>query len=1090
MSEKIATYPPAGKDVFLRHDLDPRVVAAENEEIGKQRTHKGMSAAGPKVGLAFSGGGIRSATFGLGVLEALKESKVLPQVDYLSTVSGGGYIGSWLTTNCLRNGGWGWTAKEELWDTSIRHLRKYSNYLSPQLGFFSADSWSIATIWIRNTMLIQTTIILALIVLFLLPQLSIELFVKWPGLVHYRFVTFLLFGLGVVGAAGNLLGMQREECWVLQGENWNASALMGGGPLALGIFAYLKWQGGWWIEVLIAFSLLLGMFLLLPMAVKLYAVGQRWAGVEVEKRAARIRYGQSLTQLLLVVPMMIAAYLIASVMCYQAYWIFEPESAYSRILETAMENWWLPFSFAVLTFLMLSLCLLKKGAGAKGLWGVTLAVVAASGVLYLLLCAIIYAAQALIAKWPDAADWHCQILLPALVLYAFSLGVVAMIGMVGNASTEGAREWWSRMGAWLGIYGFAWTLLAAFSIYVPWAVTCISSLKVWSGLGGIVGTTLTGLWAGGSKSTGQAEGEGKKVNWPLEIIARVAPFVFIVGLLGGTATLLYYVELQAGGGESGEYWKQLHAIAGYPVMEFFGYPLYLLPTILVTAIVLTLGFASRVDLNEFSLNAFYRNRLSRCYLGASRLDAGESSEADKKGTARKPHPFTGFDDDDDVSLKALRFDHGFYGPLHIVNCALNLGGAGDLSVQSRKAANFQFSALHCGSNRPLVRLADTPAYSGDEERAEPTLGQVVSVSGAAASPNMGYHSSTPAAFLLTMFNVRLGWWFGNPSRDCKGDRAPGFSLRYLAVELLAMATQDSNYLMVSDGGHFENLAVYELVRRKTGLILCSDGEADGKYGFEGLGRLIRICRVDFDARIEIDLGSIRPDALTRTSRSHCAVGRIYYADGSRGWLVYIKASYKGAEDEAMQQYRSANPAFPHECTGDQFYSEDQFESYRTLGRLAGREAFSHYESGDLREFVASHLAATLSPDLDKETAFTRHTARLNDLYARLGKEEGLQGIAGQFSEGLGAGNEGSGVEGKSQRHYFCMEALQLMEDVFVDLDLGNHMAHTDVQGWIHSFGHWVESQALKEVWEANRDCFGVRFACFIEVLQGMKPKSL
>ena len=75
MSEKIVTYPPAGKDVFLRHDLDPRVVAAENEEIGKQRTHKGMSEAGPKVGLAFSGGGIRSATFGLGVLEALKESK-------------------------------------------------------------------------------------------------------------------------------------------------------------------------------------------------------------------------------------------------------------------------------------------------------------------------------------------------------------------------------------------------------------------------------------------------------------------------------------------------------------------------------------------------------------------------------------------------------------------------------------------------------------------------------------------------------------------------------------------------------------------------------------------------------------------------------------------------------------------------------------------------------------------------------------------------------------------------------------------------------------------------------------------------------
>src|ERR1700735_579509 len=48
------------------------------------------------VGVAFSGGGIRSATFNLGVLQALAELKLLHRVDYLSTVSGGGYIGGWL----------------------------------------------------------------------------------------------------------------------------------------------------------------------------------------------------------------------------------------------------------------------------------------------------------------------------------------------------------------------------------------------------------------------------------------------------------------------------------------------------------------------------------------------------------------------------------------------------------------------------------------------------------------------------------------------------------------------------------------------------------------------------------------------------------------------------------------------------------------------------------------------------------------------------------------------------------------------------------------------------------------------------------
>ncbi len=969
-SEKTTTYQPAGCDVFVRNDLHPEVIAAENQEIGKQRLARGESADGPKVGLAFSGGGIRSATFGLGVLEALKDKEVLSKVDYLSTVSGGGYIGSWLTANCLRNGGWAWTARRTAWDTSIRHLRRYSNYLSPQLGFFSADSWSIATIWIRNTLLIQTTIVLALIALFLLPQMSLDLFVKWPGHVSWRFITFLLFGMGVVGAAGNLLEMHRPECWLLKGENWWNSVLAGGTTLALAIYHYINHQGAWWMDVLTGFGLLLGMFLLLPAAVKLYAVVQGMFGVSKSKRVTTIRYGQVFTQVALVLPMMIAAFLIASVMCDQTIHLFH-DKQYSKILAAGIGHWWLPFSFAVLTFVMLSFSLLKKGAGPKGLWGVTLAVVGASGVLYLSLCAIIYVANILYsfpaeklafslgipleaaanpAFYPESlaeAYQHCQILLPALVLYAFSLSVVVMIGMMGNASSEGSREWWSRMAAWLAIYGFAWTMLAAFSVYAPWAMRELIHPGHWTGWGtiaSVLGTTFTGLWAGGSKSSGN--GEGKPGKGLIEVVARLAPFVFIVGLLSGTAMLLYFLELQLAGSGTDNYWGQLKDISSFEVTKLFGYSLYLLPTLVIAFTILAAGFASRVDLNQFSLNAFYRSRLARCYMGASRLDAGESSEADHNGTMRKPHPFTGFDDEDDVSLQELRFDAGYEGPLHIVNCALNLGGAGDLSIQSRLAANFQFSALHCGSNRQKVHLVATQDYSGSGKLAEPTLGQVVSVSGAAASPNMGYHSSTPVAFLLTMFNVRLGWWFGNPSRGKKGDQSPEFSLRYLAVELMAMATQDSEYLMISDGGHFENLAVYELIRRKTGLILCSDGEADPNYGFEGLGRLIRMCQVDFNTRVEIDLSAIRPNPKNGESRSHCAVGKIHYADRSTGYLVYFKASYTGPEDEAMEQYRTANPEFPHESTGDQFYSEDQFESYRTLGRLAGLEAFARYKNGD------------------------------------------------------------------------------------------------------------------------------------------------
>ncbi len=1059
-------YAPKGVDVFDRHELDPAVVDQENAEIDLQRASRGIPKTEPTVGMAISGGGIRSATFGLGVMEALKEQGVLKQLDYLSTVSGGGYIGSWLTANCLRNGGWAWTEKSRFWETSVRHLRRYSNYLSPQLGFFSADSWSIATIWIRNTMLIQITIFLALLTLFVVPQIGMDLFVKWPAEGALRVATFILFGLGVVGAAGNLLDLHRPESWVLKSENWNASALIGGLPLGVAIYGFANWPRVWWLDISISATLLSGLFLLLPVAVKLYALGQRLNGVKEDRRADRIRYGQGLTQVLLVVPMLIAAYLIASVMSFQAYWTFVGDG-YSSIIAEALGHWWLPFSFAVLTFLMLSLCLLKKGSGWKSAWALGMSVVGASGVLYLLLCAIIFIARLLYASASQGeADWHCQILLPALIIFAFSVGVVIMIGMIGNASTEGAREWWSRMGAWLAIYAFAWTALGAFSIYPPWAVVYLGGVLSWGGFGGFLTTTLAGLWAGGSNSTG---GEREKSNKAMEVIAQLAPFAFIVGLLGGTTTILYFVESQFVAEIGLNYWQYLRAISGVKIGE-----LYLLPALLLSSLLLAIGFASRVDLNEFSLNAFYRSRLARCYLGASRLDAGESSAADAAGSTRKPHPFTGFDDLDDLSLKALTFQKGYQGPLHIVNCALNLGGAGDLAIQSRQAANFQFSPLHCGSNRRDVQLVSTSEYGGEA----PTLAQVVSVSGAAASPNMGYHSSTPVAFLLTMFNVRLGWWFGNPSRQKKGDTSPWFSLRYLAVELLASATPDSAYLMISDGGHFENLAAYELIRRKVGVIICSDGEADGKYGFEGLGRLLRMCEVDFDAKVDIDLSSIRPDATTGKSRTHCAIGRISYRDGSQGWLVYIKASWKANEAETVQQYRKANPAFPHECTGDQFYSEDQFESYRSLGREAGMEAFGRYATAQaLSEYISKDLKAILAPELITPNAFNGLAARLNELYARLGKEEALSPIAWQFTRGIQAPGLPI-VDLNLAQHYFCMEALQLMEDAFDDLSLDDTFYHPDSRGWRMTFEQWVKSEALTKVWTGNRQNFGERFAKF------------
>ena len=189
------------------------------------------------VGLAISGGGIRSATFGLGVLEALKEANLLRRIHYLSTVSGGGYIGAWFSANCRRiadriAGGEAipdWRSPAADWDDSIGHLRRYSNYLSPEVGFFSADTWSMFTIWMRNALLVQWTVVMAMACVLLAPRLLAVLFASWYTFEHVRWIGVLLFVAAVVGIAGN-------QQWVSRGRS-------------TGLMVPERWREGSWCLV-------------------------------------------------------------------------------------------------------------------------------------------------------------------------------------------------------------------------------------------------------------------------------------------------------------------------------------------------------------------------------------------------------------------------------------------------------------------------------------------------------------------------------------------------------------------------------------------------------------------------------------------------------------------------------------------------------------------------------------------------------------------------------------------------------------------------------------------------------------------------
>lgn len=237
------------------------------------------------------------------------------------------------------------------------------------------------------------------------------------------------------------------------------------------------------------------------------------------------------------------------------------------------------------------------------------------------------------------------------------------------------------------------------------------------------------------------------------------------------------------------------------------------------------------------------------------------------------------------------------------------------------------------------------------------LGTAMAISGAAASPNMGYYTSAATGLFMTLFDVRLGWWMGNPRYKEKWEMSgPRLGLGYLFSELIAQSDQQKSFVYLSDGGHFENLAVYELLRRHCKVIVACDADCDDQYQFQNLVDLMEKARTDLGAEIVIDFRQIRPADGGRESGVNFVVGDIFYDPQhpeDRGKFIYIKTSMpqrpKTPSDGTMRhkgnrlpddvwQYYDKHTTFPHQSTADQWFDELQFESYRALGEFIGIEA--------------------------------------------------------------------------------------------------------------------------------------------------------
>ena len=330
---------------------------------------------------------------------------------------------------------------------------------------------------------------------------------------------------------------------------------------------------------------------------------------------------------------------------------------------------------------------------------------------------------------------------------------------------------------------------------------------------------------------------------------------------------------------------------------------------------LSVGVSWFVNVNRFSLHALYRNRLVRAFLGSARATARP---------AREPDPFTGFDQADNVPMARLPTNR----LLHVINITLNTVSTKNLAWQERRAEPFTVTPMATGN--PNVGYRPTSKYGARHEGI--TLGTAMAISGAAVSPNMGYHSSPLLGFLLMLFNVRLGWWLGNPARatyDCAG---PDISIVPLLAELAGQTTDQGRWVYLSDGGHFENLGMYEMIRRRCRVIVVSDAASDPECAFEDLGNAARKIYIDQGVSIDFEALDLTPRQAPPKSGPYCAVGRITYPGSpTPGWLLYVKPGYHGDEPAHIRSYAIAHETFPHETTANQWFGESQFESYRSLG---------------------------------------------------------------------------------------------------------------------------------------------------------------
>jgi hypothetical protein len=960
-----------------------------------------------RVGLAFSGGGIRSATFNLGVLKALHELQVLAHVDYLSTVSGGGYIGGWWSAWRARTKTHEFPIARQTVDPDkldetlnrepeeVRHLREFSNFLSPRIGFFQSETWNAimavlsavvpAVLVASSVIAVSFLVWLGINSVILADALKIptpavtwpdgltNLVVKWFSLDRIRTVTETLH----VGFAPLLLIVITVGAYFFCERSWQRAGKAEG--MSSGWGKFWVWLA---MPLLIAVGILLGW----PLLSQLGLLDRKFNGVCDWKWATGLRKdeaGLSFSPYLFAAPILWAA--IALI-------VFLPRVIIMRVAPVRVSG-------KVVSAIDRALSQMLGAA----------VIVTVVGFLWLTGC------------WLKCDEWGTKI-------------------SAGGALVSG------------GVFAFLRNWIGRLSLSKKAGFTDLIKPLIPQ----ILAYIAIALWA-------------------------ICIAVLLAELIG-------------------------HGISPWAVF--------------IVAAGIILGAITLFDPAQVSLHSFYRNRISRAYLGASNREAVKSAEENRQTEVRRY---------DDIQLHELS-PTGAPRPIHLVCCAAN-DLAGDhldnLSRGSRSAVLSKFGFA-----------IGNYFHSWEKEKKRPGheslgLGSAITASAAAFNSNMGSLSMTLGAgvtFLCTALNLRLGLWLPHPVQT-EIDGAPKVFPGFLFIKEMfgltnsglrpALGTSNpksvAKYVHLSDGGHFENLALYELVRRHCRYIIVSDCGADPQVAFDDFGNAVRRIREDFGVEIDIDLAPLKPNA-SRLSKQHVAVGAIMYdprgAQKDTGVLVYLKPTLTGDEPCDISQYRTRNEDFPHETTGDQFYDEAQWESYRRLGEHAARSAFRFvererspdkltaddifngarwewYQSQDRREEKILELNGRLTA-LEQQLQTQAPPAFLREMYPELGTfdkrqpsaqpapQEPAQPNAQPTPAATTQPTSEEAAERTSRILHLLIQMIQLMEDVWISASLETHWNDPNLLGWMNTFQRWAYTPSFRLWWPILKPMYGRKFRRFME----------